>query len=289
MFVDATGDGDVCAQVGASFDQPEIKQPPTACMKTYGWKSIPGFDLDGAIEKHRREFDLPEDWGWRTMVPGLEGLVMHADIHVFGTNTVDARSLTEAEMEGRRQNRALLDIMRRYAPEPEKIVLLDLASMIGIRETRHMRCAYELTEEDVLTGRRFPDAIANGSYRVDIHHEEKPGITFRYLDGTEVYFRRGHEKMVGRWREPTSENPTFYQIPYRCLLTGTLPNLVASGRMLDADKGAFGAVRVMVNMNQTGEAAGVAACLALEGGESFQEVDARDLRAALAKGGSIIL
>ena len=30
--------------------------------------------------------------------------------------------------------------------------------------------AYRLTGDDVLWGRRFDDAIANGSYRMDIHH-----------------------------------------------------------------------------------------------------------------------
>ena len=32
-------------------------------------------------------------------------------------------------------------------------------------------------------------------------------------------------------------------------------NLITAGRMIDADAGAFGALRVMVNMNQSGEAA----------------------------------
>ena len=41
-----------------------------------------------------------------------------------------------------------------------------------------------------------------------------------------------------------------------------MSNLLSAGRMMQTDRGAFGAVRVMVNLNQTGEAAGVAAAMA---------------------------
>jgi hypothetical protein len=38
----------------------------------------------------------------------------------------------------------------------------------------------------------------------------KPGITLRYLDGREEYSRPGRKKEHRRWREPTTQNPTFY-------------------------------------------------------------------------------
>jgi hypothetical protein len=47
--------------------------------------------------------------------------------------------------------------------------------------------------------------------------------------------------------------------------------------------------RVMVNCKQTGEAAGVAACLATRAGCGVREVDAGELRGLLADGGSIVL
>jgi hypothetical protein len=289
FFIDASGDGDLAAHLGLPNRAPRVKQPPTTCMKVL-WNRIDAeFDLDELIHEHREEFGLPEDWGWRCNLPNTgDGITMHADIHVFDADCTDGRSLSDAEIEGRRQNRAILDIVRKYVPGGNNLTLLDLSSYIGIREARHFECSYQLTEEDVLTGKRFPDAIANGSYRVDIHHEEKPGITFRYLDGSEVYFRRGHEKIVGRWREETTENPTFYQIPYRCLVPPKYDNLLLAGRMIDSDKGAYGAIRVMVNMNQTGEAAGVAAWLALDTGRSAADIDVETLRERLASGGSIV-
>jgi hypothetical protein len=59
--------------------------------------------------------------------------------------------------------------------------------------------------------------------------------------------------------------------------------------MLDADKEAFAGIRVMVNMNQTGEAAGVAAWLALSSGKAIGDLDAQEVRKLLADGGSIII
>ena len=59
--------------------------------------------------------------------------------------------------------------------------------------------------------------------------------------------------------------------------------------MLDADLVAFSAVRVMVNMNQMGEAAGTAAYLALEGNTPIQKLNVAKIRKILAQKGSIVL
>jgi hypothetical protein len=133
------------------------------------------------------------------------------------------------------------------------------------------------------------DAIANGSYRVDVHRLHRAGLTFRYLDGTEVYVAPGEPRVEGRWREEREPNPTFYQIPYRSLVPQGARNVLVAGRLVDADRGAYGAIRVMVNCNQTGEAAGVACVLAQAGGVDVAEVDCAQLRQTLCKGGSQII
>lgn len=180
--------------------------------------------------------------------------------------------------------------VRKYGPPDNQIGLVDLASYIGARESRRIEGMYRLTGDDVLYGKRFDDAIANGSYRVDIHHSDGPGITFRYLDGTEVMIPgRGKEKQIRRWRKESADSPSFYQVPYRCLVPRGSDNVLAAGRILDADKIAFSAVRVMINMNQTGEAAGVAAWLALDSGISVAAVDTDLLRKTLSDGGSMIV
>ena len=181
-----------------------------------------------------------------------------------------------------------MDMVHKYIPD-SRVVLQALPSQIGIRETRHVKCQYQITGDDILYGRRFKDAIANGSYRVDIHHQDKPGLTFKYLDGTQVYSRPGYPHVKGRWREKIQTNPTFYQIPFRSLVPGKYDNLIAAGRMLDADLVAFSAVRVMVNMNQTGEAAGTAAYLALDGNTPIPTLNAAKVRSVLAEQGSVII
>lgn len=289
-FIDATGDADLARDLQLPSFAPDSLQPPTTCAKILGLDSLGEFDWQVGIRKHGAEFGLAPDWGWGSPIPGLPDIQLRADTHVFGCDTSDGDQLSRAEIEGRRQVRAIMDLIRKYGPATASITLVDLAASIGARETKRIAAGYRLTGDDVLRGRRFDDAIANGSYRVDIHHADGPGITFRYLDGTEVVFReRGAEPTLGRWRDAVEKDPTFYQIPWRCLLQDRIPNLVLAGRMLDADKTAFSAARVMVNMNQTGEAAGVACAIALKKKLPVQRVDPQAIRSILAEGGSIIL
>ncbi len=290
QFVDATGDADLALHLGLPARAPEHLQPPTTCAKIYGLASLGDFDWTGAVREHGAEFGLDPDWGWGGAIPGLPDLQMRADTHVFDTDASDAEQLTRAEIDGRRRVRAIMDVIRKYGPPQTAIALADLAASLGIRETRRMVAEYRLTGDDVLSGRRFEDAIANGCYPVDIHHSDGPGITFRYLDGTErVVPERGMPAKRGRWRDPLPEgDPTFYQIPFRCLVQKHTPNLIFAGRMLDADSAAFSAVRVMVNLNQTGEAAGTACALAMQQDCAIHAVNPQTLRQTLEQGGSVI-
>ena len=173
----------------------------------------------------------------------------------------DPAELTAGEIEGRRQIRAIQDIVAGHGlPRP---VLEALPSLIGIRDTRHIRSLYRLTTDDVLYGREFPDTIARGTYRVDVHSQNPPGTRFLYLDGTEVFISPDRENEATRWR-PEGPAPECYNIPLRSLIPAGFDNLISAGRMIDAETGAYGAVRVMVTMNQTGEAAGNAAYEALD-------------------------
>ena len=212
-----------------------------------------------------------------------------AGTRVNGADCSDADQLTAAEIEGRAQVRRIVNVLRENFDGGGDVRLVSLPASIGIRQTRQVRCLHELTEEEVLAGKRFEDAVANGTYRVDVHHNDRAGITFRYLDGREVFCKAdgGHQR--GRWRPETDENPLFYQIPYRSLVPRGSQNVLVAGRCMDADRGAFGAVRVMVNTNQTGEAAGTAAWLALDSEKPVAEIDAAKLRETLKANGAAIL
>lgn len=283
VFIDATGDGDLAAACGLPYTVDAHLQPPTTCAKIGGLGDL---DLNRVLLERRAEFDWPEDSGWQCDFPGSGDVRMYANTHVFNTDASKAEQLTRAEMEGRRAIRGLLDMARKY--ENKTPTLYALPSYIGVRETRRFHTAHILTEDEVLYGKPFSDAIAYGSYRVDVHKPSGGGYIFKYLDGSLQDI--GPDGCVpGRWRPETPTNPTYYQIPYASLYARQAPNLLLAGRMIGTDKGAFGGVRVMVNLNQTGEAAGVAAVLAANKGVAVSDVDAGELRSALAAGGSLIL
>ncbi|MFC1581978.1 FAD-dependent oxidoreductase [Planctomycetota bacterium] len=287
MYVDASGDGDLFAAGGIPYSVDKHLQPPTTCARIRNF-NVPDLNFRELYDAHHAEFGLERDSGWDTGIPGLPGIQMFAQTHVFDVDCSRADQLTKAEIEGRRQVRAVMDMIRKYGPQKDDIALAALPAYIGIRETRRFEAEYCLTEEDVLSGRSFEDTIAQGSYRVDVHHPDGGGFLFKYLDGTTEDVR-AEGRTSGRWRDPIDEDPTFYQIPYRTMVHTGLKNAIMAGRMIAADKGAFGAIRVMVNLNQTGEAAGTAAHLALEHGCEVREVDGAELRDTLRSGGSILL
>jgi len=293
FFVDATGDADVIARMNLPFYRDENIQPPTTCVVLRDLDSIkkryPAFELEKVIFDPKNPQALKRGFLWGAPVPGSASDYMLAGTRVFGADCSDADELTAAEIEGRRQAGAICDILRESFMEEGQNPLVKLPATIGIRESRHVRCLHQLTEEEILTGTRFPDAIANGSYRVDIHLQDREGLIFRYLDGRETFAGVDGNRTEGRWREPTDENPTFYQIPFRSLLPQGGGNLIVAGRSIDADQGAFGAVRVMVNCNQMGEAAGTACHLALDSNQSLHNLDPEKLRKTLSQQGAVII
>ena len=291
-FVDASGDGDLATRAGLPSYRLEDIQPPTTCVLLSGLPEVaaqnPGFDLGAAVYDPKLPNALRNGVLWGAEVPGVPSLRMIAGTRVHHADCSDADVLTGAEMEGRRQVRVMLDILHEHYAGGRGVMPAALPSYIGIRETRHMECLHQLTEGEVLEGVRFPDAIANGTFQVDIHHSEQEGVTQRFLDGTEREFLPGKPMVHSRWREPREVNPTFYQIPYRCLVPKGAHNVLVAGRLVDADRGAFGAVRVMVSSNQTGEAAGLACALACETDCGVAEVDVERLQHALNAAGGLV-
>lgn len=288
MYVDATGDGDLLRELGVKRYFNATVQPPTSGFLLNGNTS--GEVIQWAIQQHGEEFGLDDDWGWYGNVPGLPGISFRADNHVFGLDLSRAEDLTKAEFEGRRRAFALEALLKRYVSPDYAIV--NLCSAIGIRETAHYDSQYKATTDDLLIGARFDDAILQGTYRVDIHHPDDNGITFKELDGSmDTCYGKGGKTIHGNWRQDAGLDGNysrFYQIPFRALVLEKWKNVIPAGRMINAEEGAFGALRVMVNTNQMGEAAGSAAVLCIDQHVSVQELDGVEVRKALARGGSAL-
>lgn len=287
-FIDASGDGDLVRHAGFAAYRRERLQPVNLQALIYGFDEMKGDWVNTGIRDRADEFGYPRDNSapWMMTWPGVPHISNVFGPRMNGVDASNADDLSLALMEGRRMHRALLDIVKAQSGG-EQLNLVAWAHALGVRETWHARCLHELTTDELLWGKTFPDSIANGTYPVDVHAAE--GTYLRYLDGREEIVHRNSKATWGFWRDKDLPTPRCYHVPYRSLVPREAENLLVAGRVLDADRDAFGGVRVMVNMNQTGEAAGVAAALALKHGVGVAEVDAQELRAELARGGSIVI
>jgi len=296
QFVDASGDADLVFLAGgsAAIARRSHLQPPTMAGILDGVErkklDDPSFHLGATVFDKSNPYHLDDGFLWAAPLPGSPTLNAVFGTRVKGVDCSDGDQLTRAEMEGRGQLRQIIDALcHAYGGDDHQFNMVALPACIGIRDTRHAICEHKITESEVLNGIAFDDAIAFGTYRVDVHHQQEAGITFRYLDGREsIRYTDGKPSVDGRWRPEIEEDPTYYQVPLRSLKPKGLSNVLVAGRCIDADIGAFGAIRVMVNCNQMGEAAGVAATLGCEQGIPMQQVSAATLRQRLAAGGSVI-
>ncbi len=287
FFIDASGDGLLCRAAGYPMRRAGNPQPPTACALLENYRKAGRIDLKELIEQNRSRYpDLPCGYSWGTAVPGSDDVYMLSATRILNCDCMDADAITQAEFESRRQIRALTSLLRETAPEAH-ISLQGLPSEIGIRESCHIVSAGPLRGKEMLAGTCYRDTIGAGTYPVDIHGNADDSISFLHLTGSRQYFRSRTLVREERWL-PEGEFLPFYRIPLSCLIPGGAKNLIAAGRMLDADGDSFGAVRVMVNLNQCGEAAGVAACCALNSGKAITEIDGAAVRNELNRGGSLI-
>ena len=290
FFIDASGDGRVAKDIGVQSYAYEKIQPPTSCFYLKG--STTGIDIGSLLRKHGAEFGLEDDWGWNIELPNVPDITMRADNHVFGKRLDIADDLTFAEIEGRRKADAFARLLRAYSGRNESYPIVAMCSHIGTRETVHYVTRHKADVNSLLLGKRYESPILRGTYRVDIHHSDELGITFKYLDGREeIFLGKDREKIFGNWRKSDGldgECARYYELPFDSLIVDGYDNFIPVGRMINADEGAFGALRVMVNLNQLGEAAGVAAYLCVNGGKTTSTVAASDVCSLLRRGGSAL-
>ena len=270
-FIDATGDADVVRFAGRGvWRNPEL-QTSTSCVKFSRWpmeimeENRIGRMIHAAGEKYK----MPEGALWGTTCCG-SNTYMFAGTNIPRLDSSRQKDLTEIEIESRRQMRAVADIVEEAGyPRP---VIEAVPSLAGIRESCHIRSLCRITVDELLSGKVFDDAAGKGTYRSDVHRRNPPGTLFRYLDGTEILFTPCEPVRQRRWRDASLPTPQYYTWPLRSQIPVGFNNLITAGRMIDADAGAYGALRVMVNMNQSGEAAGDAAFRALEAGKNIPDL-----------------
>src|SRR5699024_6554287 len=91
---------------------------------------------------------------------------------VEGVDGTDPKSMTQGEIKGRNQIKYIQKYLKTYVPGFEDAYFTRTAPFLGIRETRRIVGQYVMTADDILSQRRFDDAVAVASYPIDLHHPE---------------------------------------------------------------------------------------------------------------------
>lgn len=287
VYVDATGNGDLAAWAGATFEKGDAQgrlMPGTLCSVWSGidWKtwesSRPkGPQPDGhMLEKAFADgvFTVQDRHltGMHKMGEGLGGGNIG---HTFGVDGTDERSLTEALVAGRKSMTEYARYYRQYLKGFENARLVQTGSLLGVRETRRITGDYVLGIEDYKKRAVFPDEIGRYAYAIDIH----PGATDK------ASYEKHRQEFDRDYRYGKGES---YGIPYRVLTPRGLENVLVAGRCVSTDQSVHGSLRVMPGCFITGQAAGVAAAMASVSGVSVHDLDTRDLQSRLKAFGAYL-
>ena len=193
------------------------------------------FPRQGAILRPQRD---PTQW--RANVTQLRNAQGRA------VDATDARQLSAAEVEGRRQIVEYMRFLRAEVSGFEHAEIAEIAAQVGVRETRRVHCAYMLSGDDVISGARFDDVIGLNAWPVEMH-------------------------LAGRieWRFAADADNAFNQLPWRMLVPeGASPgaaNLLIAGRCAGMEHLGQSAARASGACFVMGQAAGTAAALRVAG------------------------
>jgi len=256
LFADCTGDGTIGYLAGAeymmgrenkaTFNEPTA--PDTADNLTMGisvqWfaetsphaESFPDIDWGLPMDDQTSYTITRGDWDWETGMG--KDMIQEAEyIRDYGLLVVFSNWSYLKNHHSKRQE---------FANKRLKWV----AYIGGKRESRRLVGDYILTEND-LTGQNFlPDGTASTSWTIDLHYPDKNnekdfnGEAFRSI-----------AKHIAIYP---------YPIPFRCLYSKNIDNLMMAGRDISVSHVALGSVRLMRTCGMMGEVIGMAAAVCKE-------------------------
>ena len=195
------------------------------------------FPRQGAILRPQRN---PSEW--RANVTQLRNAQGRA------VDATDARQLSAAETEGRRQIVQYMRFLRAEVPGFEAADISEIAAQVGVRETRRVHCQHMLTGDEVVGdaatgGARFDDSIGLNAWPVEKH----------VAGGVE-------------WAFAADPDNSFNQLPWRMLVPlqgphAAVANLLVAGRCAGMEHLGQSAARASGACFVMGQAAGTAAAL----------------------------
>jgi len=288
VFVDCTGDADLCAWAGVEFhkgnEKGERLMPATHCftltnVDEYAFQHGPsmfGGHADcpvHAIIKSGR-YPLIPDAHLCCIIVGPRTVGFNAG-HLWNIDNTKPETVSAALIEGRKMAEQYRAALAEFHPKAfGNAYLVMTGSLMGIRETRRIVGEYELTLDDYLQRRSFPDEICRNSYFIDVHWaKEEVATKFEDWEARCMHYGKGES----------------HGIPYRCLVPKGLDNALVAGRSISCEQIVQGSVRVMPVCLAMGEAAGMAAAMAATSYKSrVRNVPVDLLRARLLKMGAYL-
>lgn len=210
------------------------------------------------FNKSLRKFQ--EDTGIKLQRDNITLKTANGLMYVNGTRVQDVDIFSPAEFSGAivecyRQIEGVAKFLRERVPGFEQSGIGQISPALGVRETRHVLGEYTLTGEDALQGHSFEDSIAADASALDIHDPKGGDVDFQGM------------------------RP--YEIPYRCLVPLKIEQLLIAGRAISADHTAHARSRNMPACMATGQAAGIAASVAIDEGVTVRKVSVGKVQAIL--------
>lgn len=257
-YVDATGNGTLAHAAGADFkygregkeEFHEYWAPDKADSYTMGNSlyfetedvghevtfKAPHFAYDISKMDFLKDIDKPENFR------GISWYGPHW-AYEYGGQVDILEENDNVELELRKLVFGIWDYVKNSGkfPEAKNRKLKRVFSKAGSRESRRFIGDYILTENDIENKVEFEDAVAMGGWPMDIHapfgiYDKLPASNFVPVTGT-------------------------YSIPFRCLYSKNVDNLMMAGRNISVTHIALGSTRVMGTCGAIGQAVGTAACL----------------------------
>lgn len=275
-FVDSTGDAKVATLAGLPTlmgrERDGQTQNMTLMFGVAGVEEASALSLTEHLDLWRRHISTHSGLRNQRMDAGPLPDPARSGFRAFNATRIvvgkgaGSRVLTSAEIDGRLQVGEYLDrFLRPSVAGFENAYLVQIATHVGVRETRRVRGIYEVTQQDILEVRKFEDAVACNANAIEIHSPESGSAEFRQI--------------------PEGE---YYTVPYRALVVAGVSNLLASGRCISATHEALAALRVLSAAMATGQAAGLAAALAALERAPTQSLSSKRLRDGLRKQGAYV-
>jgi hypothetical protein len=251
IFADCTGDGTIGFLAGAEFmtgrESKSIYNEPTApevgdnltmgaSVQWFSAKkeepvSFPDIKWGMEWDEAKSEEITKGDWEWETGM-GLDMTLDFEQIRDYGMLAVYSNW---SYLKNHSTNKA------KFANES----LSWVAYIAGKRESRRLKGDYVLIEQDLTERRVYPDGTAPTSWTIDLHYPDPensklfPGAAFKSI--------AVHTKIYP------------YPIPFRCLYSKNINNLMMAGRDISVSHVALGTVRLMRTGGMMGEVLGMAA------------------------------